>query len=96
MAAQSEIRRKVLETLYRCHKAEAFCPVKTSDMIEMLGIEDDEEFFKALQFLHDEDFIKGVFVPYERQGYFESVRITDKGVDAADNPSELDRLFPRA
>jgi len=96
MANQSAIRRKVLEALYRCHKAEAFCPMKTIDLISTLGLDDDEEFFRALQFLHDEDYIKGIFVPYERQGHFESARITEKGVDTVDNPAEMDRLFPEA
>lgn len=94
MASQSEIRRKVLEALYRCHKAEAFCPLKTSDLREQIGLDDEEEFLIALQFLHDEEYIEGIFVPYLRQGYFESARITRKGVDVVDRPAEMDRLFP--
>jgi hypothetical protein len=95
MTSQPEIRRNILEALYHCHKAEAFCPMKTTDLIEKLGIEDEQEFFNALQFLHDEDFIKGIFVPYQRQGHFESARITEKGVYAVDKPAEMERLFPK-
>jgi hypothetical protein len=94
MATQSEMRRKVLEALYRCHTAEAFCPVKTRGLIETLGIEDEQEFFDALQYLHDEDYIQGIFVAYERQGEFENVRITKKGVDTMGMPDELDKAFP--
>jgi|GEM_PF-4054170 len=94
MASQQEIRRKILAALYDCHRSEAFCPLKTANLIEMLGLDDEEEFYRALQYLHDEDYVKGIFLPYERQGYFESARITGKGVDAAQDPSELDRLFP--
>lgn len=94
MTSQSEIRRKILEALYRCHKAEAFCPLKTTDLREQIGLEDEEAFLKALQYLHDEEYVKGIYVPYLRQGYFESARITEKGVDAMERPGELDRLFP--
>lgn len=94
MASQPEVRRKVLEALYRCHKSEAFCPMKTRDLIESLGLMDEQEFFDALQFLHDEDYINGIFVPYQRQGHFESARITQKGVDLVDKPEELQKIFP--
>jgi len=94
MASQSEIRRKILAALYACHQSEAFCPLKTSDLIGKLGLDDEEEFLQALQYLHDEEYIKGTFVPYLRQGYFETARITKKGVKVIDNPEELDRLFP--
>lgn len=94
MASQLEIRRKVLEALYRCHKAEAFCPMKTRDLIETLGLIDEQEFFDAIQFLHDESFINGIFVPYQRQGHFESARITQKGVDLVDRPAEMEKAFP--
>ncbi len=94
MKSQSEIRRKILDALYRCHKAEAFCPLKTTDLREQIGLEDEEEFLKALQYLHDEEYVKGIYVPYLRQGYFESARITEKGVDTMERPGELDRLFP--
>ncbi len=94
VTSQSGIRRKILEALYRCHKAEAFCPLKTAELRGQIGLEDEEEFLKALQFLHDEEYIKGTFVPYLRQGYFESARITKKGVDTVDDPAAMSRLFP--
>jgi hypothetical protein len=96
MTSQPEIRRKVLEALYQCHKAEAFCPMKTRDLIETLGLIDEQEFFNALQFLHDEGYIKGIFVSYQRQGHFESTRITQKGVDLVDTPAEMEKLFTKS
>lgn len=68
--------------------------MKTRDLIESLGLTDEQEFFNALQFLHDEGYINGIFVSYQRQGHFESARITQKGVDLVDKPTEMEKTFP--
>ncbi len=90
----SEIRRKILQALYKCHETEAFCPVKSSALLNIIGLEDEAALFDSLQYLHDEGFIEGIFAAYLPQGYFESARITAKGIDLLNDTARLDSLLP--
>ena len=47
-----------------------------------------------VQFLHDEEYVEGTPVPFERKGYLKSARISRKGVDLMDDPVECERMFP--
>jgi hypothetical protein len=94
MAGPSELKGGILRSLYDFHKTAPQGSVRARHLLELLGADDEEGFFSALQSLHDEEYIEGTFLPYERQGFFESVRITPRGVDLVDNPGEFQRLFP--
>jgi hypothetical protein len=86
--------RRLLRALYDYHRSVPHGSAKARDLLELLGIEDEALFFDSLQRLHDDGFVEGEFLPYERQGYMDIVRITPRGVDLLDDPEGLDRAFP--
>lgn len=94
MEVQSTSRRKILEALYSCHKGKAYCPMKTRELMKLIGLVDEIAFFEAIQYLHDSGYLQGTHVPYEQPGYFETARITSQGVDLYENAPEMLRLFP--
>lgn len=94
MTDPSVLRRRILRALYDFHKGAGHGSMKARELLEIVGPDNEPEFFESLQYLHDEDYIEGEYLPYEPQGYIESARIAQKGVDLMDNPAELDRVFP--
>ena len=94
MEVQSAIRRKILDALYSCHKGEAYCPMKTRELMKLIGLVDEIAFFEGIQYLHDSGYLQGTHLPYEQPGYFETARITSEGVDLYENAPEMLRLFP--
>lgn len=94
MEAAAKTTRRLLRALYDYHRSVPHGSARARDLLELLGIEDEALFFESLQRLHDEGYIEGEFLPYERQGYMDIVRITPSGVDLVDDPEGLDRAFP--
>jgi hypothetical protein len=94
MEAHSGTRRRILESLYGFHREDQRRSIGARDLMELLGLDDEEAFYEDLQYLHDEDYVEGPAVPFEHKGYLKRARITQKGADLIDNPEELERLFP--
>jgi hypothetical protein len=94
MTDPSALKRSILKALYEFHKGAGHASMKAGELVEAVRPGSEPEFFEALQHLHDEDYIEGEFLPYERQGYIEGARLSPRGAALMDNPAELDRVFP--
>jgi hypothetical protein len=90
----NETRRKILRTLYDNHRENSQSSMESSELIRRMGVTDLTEFWEDVQHLHDEEYIDGTPVPFQRPGFLERASLTPRGISLMDNPAELDRLFP--
>jgi hypothetical protein len=90
----NETRREILSVLFQYHKLNGNEVMDTDALFKAVGTSDETQFWDDLQFLHDEEYVEGTPVPFERKGYLKGGRITRKGVDLMDDPVECERMFP--
>jgi hypothetical protein len=90
----NETRREILSVLFQYHKLNGNEVMDTDALVKAVGTDDETQFWGDLQFLHDEEYVEGTPVPFERKGYLKSARISRKGVDLMDDPVECERMFP--
>jgi hypothetical protein len=90
----NETRREILSVLFQYHKLNGNEMMDTDALFKAVGTDDESQFWDDLQFLHDEEYVEGTPVPFERKGYLKGARITRKGVDLMADPVECELMFP--
>jgi hypothetical protein len=89
-----EIRRYILKTLYGFYKEKPFNFVKIADLCNKIEINENDIMWH-LEYLSTSGYIEGTANRhFGSSKYLEKVKITNKGVDLLEDPSEFNRKFP--
>ncbi len=90
----NELRRRLLKALHTQYLEDERATTPASKLREVTGADDEVQLWEDVRFLHDEEYITGTPVPFERDGYLEDIAISLRGARLMDDPAGLDRAFP--